>query len=102
MLYFFEMTKLNKSDVKRLADLARLSLTDAELEQFSGEFSNILEYVEQLKDADTDGLKPTYQINGLTTVTRKDELIDYKTTQASLLKNVPKVKDKQIQVRRVL
>lgn len=96
------MTKLSKSDVKRLADLARLRLTDAELEQFSGEFSNILEYVEQLKDADTDGLKPTYQINGLSTVTREDKIVDYKTSKESLLKNVPKVRDDQIEVRRVL
>ncbi len=96
------MTKLSKSDVKRLADLARLRLTDDELEQFSGEFSNILEYVEQLKDADTDGLKPTYQVNGLSSVKRADELADYGTTKVSLLKNVPKVRDDQIEVKRVL
>jgi len=96
------MTKLSKSDVKRLADLARLRLTDSELEQFSGEFSNILEYVEQLKDADTDGLKPTYQVNGLSTVTRADELVDYGASQKALLKNVPKVRDDQIEVKRVL
>ncbi|MEK7472125.1 MAG: Asp-tRNA(Asn)/Glu-tRNA(Gln) amidotransferase subunit GatC [Patescibacteria group bacterium] len=96
------MTKLSKSDVKRLANLARLRLTDTELEQFSGEFSSILQYVDQLKDADTEGLKPTYQVNGLSTVTRSDELVDYKANQASLLKNVPKVKDSQIEVKRVL
>lgn len=96
------MTKLSKTDVKRLADLAKLRLTDVELEQFSGEFSNILEYVEQLKDADTDGLKPTYQVSGLSTVTREDRIVDYKTTKESLLKNVPKVKGDQIEVKRVL
>lgn len=96
------MTKLSKKDVKRLADLARLRLTDAELEQFSGEFSSILEYVEQLKDTDTDGLKPTYQVNGLSTVVRADKIVDYKATKALLLKNVPKVRDDQIEVKRVL
>ena len=96
------MTKLSKSDVKKLADLAKLRLTTAELEQFSGEFSNILEYVEQLKDADTDGLKPTYQVNGLSTVTREDKIVDYKVSKESLLKNVPKVREEQIEVKRVL
>jgi aspartyl-tRNA(Asn)/glutamyl-tRNA(Gln) amidotransferase subunit C len=96
------MTKLSKADVKRLSDLARLKLSEEELDRFSGEFSAILDYVEQLKDADTEGLKPTYQVNRLSTVTRPDEFIDYKTTQESLLKNVPRVKDKQIQVKRVI
>ncbi len=102
MVYFSVMTKLSKDDVKRLSDLARLRLTDQELQQFSGEFSAILDYVEQLKDADTEGLKPTYQVNRLSTVTRPDELIDYGADQASLLKNVPVVKDNQIQVKRVI
>ena len=102
MLYFKAMTKLSKTDVKKLSDLARLHLSEAELEKYSGEFSAILDYVEQLKDADTEGLKPTYQVNRLSTITRADELIDYGTDQAGLLKNVPKVKDKQIQVKRVI
>lgn len=96
------MTKLSKSDVKRLADLAKLRLTDAELEQFSGEFSSILEYVEQLKDANTEGLRPTYQVNRLSAVTRADELVDYGADQKTLLENVPKVREQQIEVKRVL
>lgn len=96
------MTKISKNVVKKLADLAKLRLSEEELERFSGEFSSILDYVEQLKDADTEGLKPTYQINGLSTVTRTDELVDYKTNRDSLLKNVPKVNSKQIEVKRVL
>lgn len=96
------MTKLTKNDVKRLANLAKLRLTDAELEQFSGEFSSILEYIEQLKDANTEDLKPTYQVNRLSTVTRADELVDYGADQKALLENVPKVREQQIEVKRVL
>lgn len=96
------MTKLSKSDVKRLSDLAKLHLTDSELERFSGEFSSILDYVEQLKDADTEGLKPTYQVNRLSTVTRTDTLADYQTSQADLMKNLPKTREGQVEVKRVL
>ena len=96
------MTKLSKNDVNRLANLAKLRLTDAELEQFSGEFSSILEYIEQLKDVNTEGLKPTYQVNRLSTVTRPDELVDYGADQKTLLQNVPKVREQQIEVKRVL
>lgn len=97
-----EMAKVSKDDVLKLAKLSRLKLTDKEVDQFANEFSEILGYVEQLKNADTEGLKPTYQVSGLSTVTRSDELIDYKTTQEELLKNVPEVKDKQIQIKRML
>lgn len=96
------MTKLSKSDVLKLAKLARLKLSDKEVDQYAKEFTSILGYVEQLKDADTEGLEPTYQVTGLSTVTRKDEQIDYGTNQAALLKNVPKTKDSQIEVRRMI
>ncbi len=96
------MTKLSKEDVLKLAKLARLKLSGAEVEQFAGEFTEILGYVEQLKDADTEGLKPTYQVNGLSSVTRKDELIDYGAGQEALLKNVPHTQDKSIKVQRMI
>lgn len=96
------MTKLSKEDVLKLAKLARLKLSDDEVMRFAGEFTEILGYVDLLKDADTEGLKPTYQVNGLTSVTREDELVDYGADQQSLLKNVPHTQDKSIKVQRMI
>lgn len=96
------MAKLSRDDVLKLARLARLQLTDDEIEQYSAELSEILQYVEQLSAVDVEGLEPTHQVSGLTNVTREDEVRDYGYTPEDLLKNVPEVKDHQIKVKRML
>ena len=85
-----------------MAQLARLELSEKEIEQFSTELSEILGYVEQLQNVATKGLQPTYQVTGLTNVTRPDKVIDYGADQKALLKNVPAVENNLIKVKRVL
>jgi aspartyl-tRNA(Asn)/glutamyl-tRNA(Gln) amidotransferase subunit C len=96
------MAKLTREDVLKLARLAKLDLSEEEIAEFSGELSAILEYVEQLKNVEVDGLKPTNQVTGLTNVTRPDEVKDYGYQAADLLKNVPVIEDNQIKVKRML
>ena len=96
------MAKLTRDDVLKLAQLARLDLSDAEVEEFRTELSEILQYVEQLQDIDVKGLKPTNQVTGLTNVTREDEVKDYGYETADLLENVPAVKANLIKVKRML
>ena len=96
------MAKLTRDDVLKLARLARLELTDDEVEQYSGELSKILEYVEQLAAVDVEGLEPTHQVSGLTNVMRADKIRDYGYQSSELLKNVPETKDGQIKVKRML
>lgn len=96
------MSSLTKDDVQKLAKLARLELSAAEIEKYQKEFSEILSYVEQLSSVNTEGVRPTYQVTGLHTVTRPDEELDYGTTQEDLLNNVPSTKDAQIKVKRML
>lgn len=45
-------------DVRYVAHLARLKLTDAEAEEFQGQLEQILGYVKQLDDLDTEGVEP--------------------------------------------
>jgi len=96
------MADLSRDDVLKLASLARISLTDDEVDEFSSELSAILQYVEQLANVNVDGLKPTNQVTGLTNVMRDDEVKDYGYAAADLLKNVPNVKDNQLQVKRMI
>jgi aspartyl-tRNA(Asn)/glutamyl-tRNA(Gln) amidotransferase subunit C len=96
------MAKLTREDVLKLALLARLDLTEEEIEEFRGELSEILQYVEQLQSVDVSGLKPTNQVTGLTNVTRPDEAKTYGYQPKELLENVPVVKDNQIKVKRML
>lgn len=96
------MAKLTREDVLKLARLARIDLTDAELTEFEAEFNEILQYVEQLQAVDVAGYEPTSQVTGLTNVTRKDKEKGYGYTSAELMKNVPKAKDNQIEVKRMI
>lgn len=96
------MARLSKNDVLKLARLARLELSAAEVEEYLEELNTILDYVEQLQSVDTTGLKPTNQVTGLTNVMREDVPIDYGYKPSDLLKNVPYVLDNQIQAKRMV
>lgn len=96
------MAKLTRDDVLKLARLARLDLTDEEIDEFAVELSEILQYVEQLNDVDTAGLRPTNQVTGLENVYRGDDVVDYGYKPLDLLRNVPQVEDNQIKVKRMI
>ncbi len=96
------MAKLTREDILKLAQLARLGLTDEEVDSFKVELSEILQYVEQLSGADVAGLEPTSQVTGLTNVTRPDEVHDYGYQPLDLLKNVPETQDNLIKVKRMI
>jgi len=96
------MSKFSKDDIKKLAMLCRLSLSDAEIEKYQKELSSIVEYVEKLQSVDITGFEPTSQVTGLVNVTRPDEIIDYKTKPRDLLENAPEIKDNQFKVNRMV
>lgn len=57
-----------------MAKLARLGLTEQEVEKLQTQLSNILDYVGQLNEVDTEGVEPTAQVTGLINVTRNDNV----------------------------
>lgn len=96
------MAKLSREDVLKLARLARLHLTDQEVEQFQTEISAILQYVDQLQSVKLDHLAPTNQVTGLTNVMRADEEKNYGASPEELLKNAPSTHEGHIKVKRML
>lgn len=96
------MAKLTREDVLKLAQLARISLTDEEVDNYAEELSAILGYVEQLSTVDVEGLAPTNQVTGLTNVMREDDVRDYGYTPTDLLKIVPNTQADQIKVKRMI
>ncbi len=93
--------KLSKEDVLKLARLSRLKLSDEEVEKYQTELTAILNYVNQLEDVDVAGLEPTYQVTGLTSVMRADEVLP-QVEQEKLLKNVPNSEGTHIKVKRMV
>lgn len=66
------MTKLSKADVLHVAKLAKLDLTEIEINKFLPQLSSIIDYISQLNEVDTKGIEPTSQTTGLTDVFRED------------------------------
>lgn len=79
---------LDQEQVHKVAHLARLALTSEEEAQFSGELSQILDYVEQLNELDTEGVPPTTRAIELSNITREDLLTPDEFREA-LLNNAP-------------
>jgi aspartyl-tRNA(Asn)/glutamyl-tRNA(Gln) amidotransferase subunit C len=96
------MADLTRDDVLKLARLARLDLSDEEIDSFRAELDEILHYVEQLDNVDISGLEPTSQVTGLVNVTRPDVEKPYGYTAHELLKNVPVTDNDQIKVRKMI
>ena len=55
-------TSLTKNDVLRIAELARLELTPDEIELFTAQLARILDYVEEIRQLDTEGVPPTSHV----------------------------------------
>lgn len=64
---------LTRSQVEHVARLARLNLSEAEKEAFTGQLSRILEHVESLNRLDTSDVPPTYHVVALQNVLREDK-----------------------------
>jgi aspartyl-tRNA(Asn)/glutamyl-tRNA(Gln) amidotransferase subunit C len=64
---------IDREQVLHVAKLARLRLTDDEVERMSGELSTILEAIEQISELDLEGVQPTSHVVDLENVLRPDE-----------------------------
>ena len=96
------MSKLSKEELANIATLARLGLSDDELNRLGGQVGSILEFVEQLQKIDTSGVKQTSQVTGLVDVWREDEVVRCELSREELLKNAPATEKGYIKVKRVL
>jgi aspartyl-tRNA(Asn)/glutamyl-tRNA(Gln) amidotransferase subunit C len=61
-------------EVKKIGKLANLKLQENEVNLFADQFTKTIEIINQLNEIDTSSLAATYQVNGLTNVTRADSV----------------------------
>ncbi|MFM7559091.1 Asp-tRNA(Asn)/Glu-tRNA(Gln) amidotransferase subunit GatC, partial [Cylindrospermopsis raciborskii] len=79
---------IDREQVRKVANLARLELTAEEEEQFTFQLGSILEYVEQLGELDVSNVPPTTRAIDLSNVTREDKLQPYRDREA-ILRSAP-------------
>jgi aspartyl-tRNA(Asn)/glutamyl-tRNA(Gln) amidotransferase subunit C len=76
---------LTKDEVRHVAKLARLALREDEVEKFTTQLTKVLDYVEILKEVNTDGVPETSQVTGLQNVLEKDEVVSSQSSREELL-----------------
>jgi aspartyl-tRNA(Asn)/glutamyl-tRNA(Gln) amidotransferase subunit C len=64
---------LSIEETKHIAALARIGVTEKELEKFSHDLSSILDWMKQLEEVDVTGVLPTAHITGMNDVFREDQ-----------------------------
>jgi len=93
--------KLSREQVLHIALLARLGLTETEVNRLSEQLSNILENFEVLQQVDTSGIPPTAQSIALQNVIKSDEVVA-SLPQSQILANAPRKKENFFRVKAVL
>ena len=68
------MSEIDPGVVRYVADLARIQLTDDEVERFTKQLSVVLDSVGKLREVDTENIPPTASVLPLANVTREDEV----------------------------
>lgn len=79
---------LDRDQVRKVANLARLELTSSEEEQFVTQLSSILDYFEQLSELDTSTVQPTTRAIDVVNVTRADHLAPF-AERETILEGAP-------------
>lgn len=94
---------LSNEEVKHIAKLARLKLTDNEVERLGKQISGVLEYVNILAEVDTDGVPETSQVTGLKNVMQEDVVSKSPASREELLacSELP-IDSKQVRVIKIM
>ena len=93
--------RISRAEVAHLARLARLAVTDAELDVFAGQLDVILSAVARVSEVAAADIPPTSHAVPMTNVYRRDELID-SLPRAAVLAAAPDVEDHKFRVPRIL
>jgi aspartyl-tRNA(Asn)/glutamyl-tRNA(Gln) amidotransferase subunit C len=92
---------ISREEVQHVARLARLHLTDEELERMRQQLDAILAYVDKLRELDVEGVEPTAHAVPLVNVMRDDELAP-SLSQDAALANAPDRAEKFFRVPRII
>lgn len=79
---------MDKQTVLKVANLARLHIDDEKAQALAGDFTNLLKWIEQLDEVDTNGITPMTSVSGQKAYRRPDIVTDG-NKQAEIVANAP-------------
>nr|WP_295974386.1 Asp-tRNA(Asn)/Glu-tRNA(Gln) amidotransferase subunit GatC [uncultured Bacillus sp.] len=91
------MTRITIDEVKHVAHLARLAITEEEADKFAKQLDAIITFAEQLNELETDNIEPTSHVLDMKNVFRED-VVNPGLPVEEVLKNAPDYEDGQIKV----
>ncbi len=93
---------ISKKEVKHIAKLARISLSEKEMKKMEKEISSILEYFEKLKEVDVSEVEPTFHSVPIENVMREDKINkERKIERTKLLYLAPETKNGYLKVKSI-
>ncbi|WP_421383016.1 Asp-tRNA(Asn)/Glu-tRNA(Gln) amidotransferase subunit GatC [Bacillus salacetis] len=95
------MSRISEDQVKHVAHLARLAITEEEVQKFTTQLDAIIGFAEQLNELDTQNVNPTSHVLEMKNIMREDKPVKG-LPQEEVLKNAPDHQDGQVRVPSVL
>ncbi len=83
---------VDAATVRRIAHLARIAVAESEIEHLKGEINAILDFIEQLREVNVEGVEPMTSVTPMKLRMRKDEVTDG-GDPAKVLMNAPQSED---------
>ena len=94
--------KITREEILHLAKLSNFKLEENEIESLGSDLENIIGYISQLNELDTEGVEPTYQVFEMENVWHEDEIKKQEATREELLALTSESVQDQIKVPKVL
>lgn len=91
----------NKIDVRYVANLARINLSEEEVKTFQGQLEQIVEYVEKIGELDVSDIEPTSHAHPVQNVFREDVVKD-SLAREDVMANAPEQTDEQFKVPKIV
>ena len=94
--------KIKREDILHLAKLSDFSMEETEIESIGKDLENIINYISELNELDTEGVEPTYQVFEMENIWRDDEIKEQEASREDLLALTKESMQDQIKVPKVL
>ena len=95
------MNHLTPDEIKKIAKLAKLELTDEEIQKFLPQLSSLLEMAEMLNEVDTSTVEPIAQITGIDNMVYEDIVQSFAHPEKLLAQSPQEIKDNMIKVKNI-
>lgn len=92
---------INKEEIVHIAKLASLNLSEKEIEVYTKDMQEIIEFANMINDVNTEGMNETIAANEKSNVLRKDEVVNFENREL-LLSNAPSQDEGMFRIPKVL